>query len=293
MTQFHLKNLLMNDLISSPKRWLRARPSQVSEDHGSATAQREAFVKQPFRISWHDRWPIIGNVLFGVLGLLMMPSKPDVGLVTFTFFGTGGFFLAWLQWRKYQEHRLTLTSVEVAGGVRIRPSGFLLVMGLWMAVVGLVIYFFGGSYPALMRWLGAFIAVCGIVFSVLAVLRIFPAGFLQFEPAGLIIGHRGWQVLVPWDRIYVVQQNEMHSNPVITIGVIDRDALEITPSSMEAKARKILAGQSQWQWSPLIIFPMHYGIPAGVLAGAITRYVEDAGARRNLGSRQLPESSTP
>jgi hypothetical protein len=242
----------------------------------------------PFRIGWHELWPIIINALFAVLGAFLMVSEPDKAIVTVAIFGSGAYFLSWLQWRRYKDHKLMVTNVEVAGGVRILPrGGFLLWMGLWLVVLGLVLVKFGGHYPEALQWLGGFIALSGTILATLVILRIMPPGFLQFEAEGLMIGGQGWQTLVPLEKINTIAQGEMHSNPVIYLGVTDVHTLVITPASAEAKARKAIRGQAWWQWSPLTIFPMHYAIPSPILAGAIARYVEDAAARTNLGREQV------
>ncbi len=213
---------------------------------------------------------------------------PDVGLVTVAFCGSGALFLGWLQWKKYSEHHLLLTSVDVAGGVRIYPRrAFMLTMGVWLAVLGSIMVVFGAPFSIVFQGLAAFIAVVGAVLTVLTMFRLFPPGFLQFEPEGLIIGQRGWQVLVPWDNIYGVSQSEIHNNPILQLGIQDYSSLVVAPDSAQAKAEKAMSGKSLTSWGPLTILPLHYGIASKVLAGAIMRYVNNAAARRSLGNRQL------
>jgi hypothetical protein len=252
----------------------------------------DQFEKSPslsaFRLSWREVLSVMINAAFALVGLVLLPSQPDVGIVTLAFFGSGALFLGWLQWQRYVEHKIAFTSVGVVGGVRLLPRrGFMLVMGAWLFVLGVVLVVFGERYSIIFQGLAAFVAACGLVAAVMAMLRLLPAGFLQFEPDGLIIGQRGWHVLVPWDCIYAVQQNELHNNPVIQLGVERNDALVVTPASAQAKADKAMAGGSLLNWGPFLIFPMHYGIPTPVLAGAIQRYASDAAARKTLGERQL------
>jgi hypothetical protein len=280
----------VSDLVSRPKKKLR-KPAAglVGREHQRGPAKPKK--KEPFQISRHELMPIIGNLAFAVIGLVLLPSSPSLAFICLAFFGGGGFFLAWLQWRRFQDHQLDPSSVEVVGGVRILPSKFMVSIGLGLAVVGFVIFYFGGEYPVFLQWLGALIGVFGAVIFVLALMGRFPPGFLQFEPDGLIIGRTGWQMLVPWDRIYAIEQGTLENNPIITLGVVDIDSIEITPAAKEKKARKIISGGSAWQWTPLKIFPMHYSIPTPVLVGAIRHYVENEAARRNLGRRQLSSSS--
>jgi hypothetical protein len=275
----------MSDLVPRPTPLSRRRKRPRAENPDNANGQKSA----PFRISRHDLLPILCNVVLALIGLVLLPSKADVGIVTVAFFGSGAYFLGLLQWRKYAEHKLKLTSVEVVGGARIYPKrSFMVLMGLWLLILGFVFIVFGGSYPAMFRWIGGFVAVCGFVVAVLAALRLHPAGFLQFEPEGLIIGQRGWRVMVPWDKIEDVDVTELSNNPVIRLGVYDRQNLVITPASAEAKARTIMSkGSTLFSWGPFFIFPMHYGIPTRILASAIRHYAHDNVARRKLGDRQL------
>ncbi len=249
---------------------------------------------QPFRISRRDLISLIINWAFALLGLALLPSAPDVGLVTLALFGSGALFLGWQQWRRYTEHRLLLTSVAVAGGVPIaQRRGSTVVKGLWLVALGLVFVVFGGSYPVAFQWLGGFVFLVGIAVTALAALRLHPAGFLQFEPDGLIIAQRSWQVLVPWDRIYAVKRGDISNTPFIRLGVTDIATLAITPPSATAKALQEMLSGSRWSWGPFMIFPTHYGIATPVLGGAIVHYVRNAPARKNLSHRQLnaPASS--
>jgi hypothetical protein len=276
----------MTDLAPQPKSRIKTRGPKPA-----ALKTGRAVKPEPFRIPRADLWPIVINVIFGLLGLALMFHDFSVGLVTAAFFGSGGFFLGWLQWKRYEDHRLMLTSVEVAGGVRIWPRrGFLFTMGAWSGAVGTIMYVFGDSYPDLFRWLAIFIAASGFLLAALAWLRLFPGGFLQFEPEGLIIAKRGWQMLIPWDKVDNVSTGELQNNPYVHVWVVDRAALVFTPDSAKVKAEKALASSSIWQWNPLVIFPMHFGIPTTILAAAIVRYATDAKSRAALASRRLPSS---
>ena len=259
----------------------RARAPRIIEAEASA-------VTVPFRPKWSDFLAIVINAVIGLLGLVLLPSKPDVGIVTASFFGTGAVFLGWLQWERYSDHKLALTSVEVAGGVRIYPRrAFMVGMGVWMAALGLVMLVFGAVFSVVFQGIAAFIAFVGVVLTVAAMFRLYPAGFLQFEPDGLIIGQRGWQILIPWDAIYGVVQSEIQSNPIIRLGIEDPLAVVVSPASAQAKADKAMNGGTLTNWGPFIIFPMHYGIPSSVLAGAIMQYAKNAAARRGLGTKRL------
>lgn len=276
----------MNEIVPGRRRAPKANATglhQAREGGRSDTGQLP-----PYRMARGDLWALIINGVFGALGLLMLPSNPSVGIISAAFFGSGAIFLGWLHWRRYQDYKLQLTDIEVAGGARILPRrGFLLTMGAWLAVLGSVLIVFGQSYPALLQWLGAFIAFSGATLLVLTVLRVFPPGFLQFEQQGLIIGQRGWHVLVPWDWIVDVRLAEIQNNPMVLLTVANVEQLDVTPAAARPKAQKAMAGRTWWNWGPFAILPLHYGIPSPVLAGAIKRYANDAAARKNLGARQI------
>jgi uncharacterized membrane protein YeaQ/YmgE (transglycosylase-associated protein family) len=229
-----------------------------------------------------DLLALIINGLFGLLGLLIMPSNPSVGIVTTAFFGSGAVFLGWLHWRRYQDHRLQFTDIEVVGGARILPRrGFLLTIGFWLTSLGTLMVVFGQSYPILFQWLGGLIALSGAVLLVLVALRIVPAGFLQFEPQGLIIGSRSWQAIVPWDWIIDVQQTEFQNNSMVLLTIANVEQLDVKPATARPKALRAI-GQK-----PFTILPLYYGIPSPLLAAAIKRYANDAEARESLRVRQL------
>jgi hypothetical protein len=218
------------------------------------------------------------NTFFVAIGLAILPSDRDVGLVTTALFGSCLVATAAPLWRRRADARFNARRVEVAGGIPILPRrGLLAVIGTWTMLLGTVLVVFGQNYPTYFLWASAFIAAAGAVLLILVLFRIVPHGLLQFDPEGLTIGERNWRVLLPWTEI-----TEYQTNAALLIDVADFDALVVTPESAREKAMRRLGRNIGWIGTPFMIMPAQYGIPLPALAQAISRYARDKTARAGL-----------
>ena len=218
-----------------------------------------------------------------VMGLFILPSNRDIGIVTLAMFGSCTAVFAAQILSKYRFRKFTATAVEVAGGVPIRPRrGLGWLMGSWMLALGVILIVFGASYPAPFRWLAGFVAVVGVVLLIATALGLFPGGYLQFDPDALTIGQRRWSARIPWDAIGSVHEGEFSGNPILLIAVNDVAALAISPPDARTAAYKSMAKSAAMFGAEFAIMTTHYGIDLPVLAAAVTHYARDAEARRTL-----------
>ena len=236
----------------------------------------------------HDWLMLAIGIVFVAMGLVILPSKPDVGIVTLAMFGTCLVVFAAIIGRKLRTRKFTASKVDVVGGIPIRPNkALMVVMGLWMLALGLIMIVYGYSYPLLFRVIAAFVAVVGVVLFVGAALGKWPGGYLQFDPDCLTIARRRWSARIPWHSIAAVHEAEYHSNPVLLIAVPDLAAIAIEPASATAGAFKAIAKMQTYMGAEFAIMSTHYGIDLPVLAAAVTRYASAAAARKELGQRLL------
>ncbi len=226
------------------------------------------------------------NVVFVAMGLVILPSKPDVGVVTLAFFGSCLVVTAGSVWRKLRDRRFSADTVEVVGGVPIRPRvGLFSLAGLWMLALGTVLIVFGHAYPLLFRIIAGFIALVGAGLLVAVVVGVWPAGYLRFDPDALTIAERGWCAVIPWHEIAAVREGDYHTNPVLLIDVADVDGLAIEPPAARLRAMKKIAQNQSYLYADFAIMPTHYGIGLPALAAAVIRYATDATARAELKPR--------
>lgn len=232
------------------------------------------------------------GLVFVAAGLIILPRKPDVGIVTLAFFGscTGVFAATILRKLRYRRFRATRT--EVMGGVPIYPSRLRAgLLGAWMLVLGVVLYVFGTEYPPLFRWLAIFVALVGVVILLGVIVRRLPAGFMQFDPDALTLGQSKWSVRVPWSGIAEIAEGEIHSNPTLLLWVHDVHALEVLPDSMRARLEKRIESNLTWLGAHFAIMASQYGIDLPVLTAAVRLYVAEPDARAELGRHRLPEKN--
>lgn len=228
-------------------------------------------------------------LLFVAGGLLLLPSKPGVAIVTLAFFGTcAAVFIAGVL-QKYRFRRFQAASVQVTGGVPIRPQrGRFLLLGGWLALLGLVMVFAGQDYPWLFRILSGAISVIG--FAVLGAVLIggYPREFLQFDPDGLTIAGRVWAARIPWDSIVNLREAFVSDNPMLLIDIRDAEAVTVDPPGARDQLLAALGrGRAANGPASFTIMPMTYGIDLPVLTAAIARYVLDANARGDLAKRGI------
>ncbi len=242
--------------------------------------------KQPTRFarpSLFEWLVLVLNVALVVVGVMVLPSSPDVGIVTLALSGSclvvlGGTVVRKLRYRRYRADR-----VDVVGGVPIRPQRrVVLVIGGWLMLLGIVLVVFGQSYPLLFQLLAGGVAMIGGGLLVGAVLGWWPVGHLQFDPHHLTIAERGWRARIPWGEITAVVEAEFHSNPVLLLAVADANALDIAPAHANARALKAMARCRDLMGCDFVIMSTRYGLDLPVLSDAITRYVNDAAARTEL-----------
>jgi hypothetical protein len=229
-------------------------------------------------------WALLAiGAVFVAIGVGMLWFDPDVAIVTLALFGSSFALFANTVWRKFRYRRLAGASIAVVGGVPIRaglarPIG----IGLWITIMGGLMAGFSGTYGPVFRWLSAAIALAGLVVLGLVALGRYSGRFLRFDPEGLTIAERGWQVMLPWDSITGVQVRSLNDNPMLFVDVADLGALVVTPADATGKAMAKWTRNSSWMGAPFAIMTGEFGTDAPVLAGAIATYVQNHAARRSL-----------
>ncbi len=233
--------------------------------------------------SWHDWLMLAIGVLFVIAGFAILPSDPDVGIVTLAMFGSCLAVFVNTIWRKLRYRALRPSHVEVTGGVPIKPRmGWAIGLGLWLAALGVIFVVFGHAYPLLFRVLGGFVAAVGMLLFLGTALGRWPGGYLQFDPETLTIAQKNWRAVIPWDRISGVYEGEYQNNPIVLIDVAGVETLNILPPSAVARAMTAIGQSRAWMGADFAIMTTHYGIDRPVLAAALRRYALDASARAGL-----------
>lgn len=229
---------------------------------------------------------VVLNVAFVLAGIVVLFKDPAVGLVTIAFFGSCLVIAAGTVRRKLRARRFKAERIDVAGGVPIRPSKtFLPMLGAWLALLGIILFAFGGGYPLVFRILSVVVAVCGIVLLGLSLTGRFPVGFLQFDPDGLTIAQRAWRARIPWDAITGVHEGEFASNPVLLIEVADPREIEISPVTAYAVAMRDIGKTRARMGADIALMTRNYGLDLPLLATTVAHYVNDRSARAALRPR--------
>lgn len=217
-----------------------------------------------------------------------------MGIPTLAFFGACSAVAARTILRKRRFARLRLVSVEVVGGVPIRPSrSYLGIFALALLSLGtvLLVYWRGASVIVLVcMWV---IAGAGALLLLGLVTGRLPVGFLQFDPAGLTIGRRRDAFTVPWDSIAAVRPGEFHDNPVLLLWLHEPSVVIVTPPRARQSVIASLISNKRWVDAHVMIMSSHYDIDLPFLVTAIERYMSDPSARNGLAVPRFPSKDAP
>jgi hypothetical protein len=238
--------------------------------------------------SWQDWLLLAISTAFVVIGIVILPSKFDVGITTLAFFGSCLAIFASKIWRIFRVRNIPQGQVRVSGGVPIRSRRWVpYALGLWLVFLGLILLAFSTDNPWFIRGLYAVIAVAGIVLISATALGKAHTGFLQFDPEGLTIGNRQWRAQMPWDSIASINEMDYHGNPVLLVSLDDASHAIVTPMDKRPLVRATMLRNARMMGGHVAIMTVHYGIDAPVLSAAIVGYVRDPSARGSL-ARRLP-----
>lgn len=231
---------------------------------------------------------LVVGVTFTAGGFFALFDKPKVAVPTIVFFGFCAAMAARTVWRKRRFARMQLLSVEIAGGVPLRPSrAYLTLLGLALSVVGTVLVVYWRDAPLVVQLCAWLIAGAGALLLLGIVTRRLPIGFLQFDPAGLTIGRRRDSYLIPWDAIAAVRPGEFHSNPVLLLWLHDPSLVVAKPPRAHARVVASLHSSANWVGAHVMVMSSQYAIDLPLLVTAVERYVTDARAREGLAVPRL------
>lgn len=250
-----------------------------------AEPHRDALPPGPSRRDW---LLLTINVVFVVMGVVLLPRKFDVGIVTITFFGFCAIVPVTTILRKQRNRRLRPLRAAVVGGVPIRPSrSRTLALGIGLLVVGTTLITFGHGYPWLMHVVVWVIVAVGAVVTIGVMLGKFPVGHLMFTPRGLTIGRRRYTISVSWDDMLMWDSADFHDNPVLRIWLRPNPTIVVEPPALTARATSDLASSNAWMGAPIAIMTSSYALDVPVVLVAIERYVRDPASRAELDSSRL------
>lgn len=234
-------------------------------------------------------WALLAiGVAFVLMGLIILPSNLNVGIVTLAFFGPCAALFVWIIIRKLRARRPLPLKVEITGGVPIRQSvTHILLSGGTLLLMGAVLVVFGRSYGIVFWSLSWVMALAGGAVLLARALGWLGTGYIQFEPNGITIGQRGWAYTAPWDQVTEVHEAEYHSNPLLLIWLADLGSLTVAPPQARARVLANLMSSSRNLGAPIAIMTSQYSLDLPLLSAAVRRYASNPSARAELAQRLL------
>lgn len=226
-------------------------------------------------------------------GLLMLRREPMVAVGIIALFGAVAALGLLTVVRKLRFARLRPLSVEIVGGVPLRPSRlYTVLLGGGVAGVGFAIVPWGLTGPVVLLACAAVMILAGGFLLGGVAMGKLPVGLLQFDEDGLTVGQRTSTFTIGWDNVLGVWPGDFHDNAVLLLSVRELGALAVRPP--EAKARTIarLRLDERVVGAHVMILTGSYGIDLPLLVTAIERYVSDPASRAGLSLRRLPSAST-
>ncbi|PJZ58118.1 hypothetical protein [Leptospira barantonii] len=234
-------------------------------------------------------WVLVGiGLAFVVMGIVILPKNPKVGIVTLTFFGLCAGVAIRTVIRKRKESKFQGLSVHVIGGVEIRPSRLrILILSVSLVIVGAVLLIFGNEYPLVFRVLAGLICGIGIVLMVLVAFRKIPVGFIRFDYEGFTIGRKRWNVTLPWDEIALVRPGDFNGNSALYLWVKSYERIRTEPKEFHSLAVAEILSSESWVGSHFMILTENYNLHSPMVAEALERYVSEPEVREELKNRKI------
>jgi hypothetical protein len=174
-----------------------------------------------------------------------------------------------------RRQRFQATRVDVVEGVPIRTGG-----GAYMPAIGIGLTVTATAFLASpVPWP---ILLCAVVMGAagLWLLGMIVTGklqqrFLRFDPDGLTVAESGFQYRIAWANVTGLAEFEYAGVAFVGIALAREDAVPVTPAARTAKALKLFDRNRRTMGPPVVLAPMHFGIDAEVLAGAIATRIDD------------------
>jgi hypothetical protein len=237
-------------------------------------------------------WALLAiNVVFVAAGLLIVPHKSDVGIVTLAFFGPCLIVTVGTVLRKFRFRRFRALKAEIVGGVPIRASRTqALATALVLTLMGVIIVLFGRSYPLIMWMLAWLTALLGGALTIAVLSGLIPNDHLKFDPEGITFARARYSYMVPWDNIAQVSAGHMHDNPALFISLHDYNRVTVHPREKRDRVLKSFAWGTGWAGAPIMLLPSRYGIDLPVLMLALERYLTEPTMRSELAHRLIPRA---
>jgi len=229
-------------------------------------------------------WALLGvGLVFAAIALFMLGARRDGGVVLLAFaIVVCGVATATLL-RKYRYRRLLPLRASIAGGVVIRPERWrAVVAAITMLGLGIVIVLFGYDVGRFFQVIGVLLALGGAVLVVLVAVGRLPPGYIRLDPPGLTIGRRGFELLVPWDRITAIASTELHDNPFILLTLDDPTSVAVSPPSARERAIAFLLRNYAWVGAHVALSPASFGMDQPLMFEALKRVISEPSARQEL-----------
>lgn len=242
-----------------------------------------------------SRGPTIRNwaalalgVSFVLCGLLILPERRDIGIMTIAFFGFLTLVFAIPIGQSLRFRREPPLQVEIMGGVRIRPSRLVLTLvSACIVAVGAVIAVFGQSLGYFVAWWGYLTAILGGYLLLATAVGWLPGRYLQFGPSGVTFGFRRWSFMAQWDNIEGVAAAERDLNHCLLIHLREPGLVIVHPPERAEQVFKYFASNGMSYGAPIILNPLQYRMDGDLLVQALRRYIADPASRAMLSSALL------
>jgi len=229
-----------------------------------------------------------GNVVFVICGFVLLRSNFAVAVITIACFGYCAITTGMELGRKLRAVASAPDRVQLLGGMQLRPCRLLPAsLALAIAAFGVMFMVFGARHGVLIQGIGLGLLVLGCVFLVGVLTGWLPMTYLQFDPAGITLGRRGFAYTVPWDNISALGTEEINDDPVILIRLRQPKDIAVTPPQRTTEALQELSRCERSYGAHVSLAPVQYRMDASLLAEALDRYVREPRARNELSGRLI------
>lgn len=213
------------------------------------------------------------SLVFVLMGIVILPSNPRVGITTIAFFGACAVVGVAQLRRKLRYGRMKIISLDVVVGTRIqRSKRKVALLGAALAALGIVLLVFSPDPPLLVRACYWVIAGAGVLVLAMLASGKFPDQALEFQSGGLVFTNGKWSVLLPWDRISDATAGEMNDNPALLMSFDTPETHRVSPPEMQKRFLKYVAQCRTWRGVDFYLLTTHFDVDLPVLVAAINKF---------------------
>jgi len=214
------------------------------------------------------------GIIFVLMGIVILPSNRNVGIMTLAMFGTCAILSIRRIMRKLRYRRLNINEVNVVSGTKIQPSRIkAATLGATLFCLGIVLLVFKpDDAPLIIRACFGIIAGAGAFVLISIACGVSLGQSLEFTPDGLVFSYRSWSAILPWEQIKKASEGEIQNNPTLFMWLDSPEHFKVSPPEKQEKFMSYMEQCRALTGADIFLITSQYDVDLPILFSAIDKY---------------------